>query len=183
VVLRQVPVEVIFKKKYCVRQTCLIGNDLPMEHWNMVTKYRFNKYEMYREGKLKLRSHYTSYTTYTSAMQHISALSLSSLRWKFLHRNSERYVWNSALDVPNCGVNYFSFMMLTCQSRQSRYPHSKYREYVDARETRTTSTIWSAQGTVSDIPFRISMEELPPEVRAWLCKLQNRVLSSPSRKW
>ena len=36
-------------------------------------------------------------------MQHISALNLSSsFRWKFLHRNSERYVWNSALDVPNC---------------------------------------------------------------------------------
>jgi hypothetical protein len=24
-------------------------------------------------------------------------------------------------------------------------------------------TIWNIQGTVSDIPFRISMEELPPE--------------------
>ena len=35
-------------------------------------------------------------------MQHISALNLSSFRWKFLHRNSERYVWNRALDVPNC---------------------------------------------------------------------------------
>ena len=28
---------------------------------------------------------------------------------------------------------------------------------------RTTSTIWNVQGTVSDIPFRISMEELQPE--------------------
>ena len=42
-------------------------------------------------------------------------------------------------------------------------PHSKYREYVDGRETKTTSTIWNIQGTVSDIPFRISMEELSPE--------------------
>jgi len=48
-------------------------------------------------------------------------------------------------------------------SRQYRYPQSKYREYMDARETKTTSTIWNVQGTVSDIPFRISMEELPPE--------------------
>ena len=45
-----------------------------------------------------------------------------------------------------------------CQSRQSRYSHSKYREYVDARETKTTSTLWNVQGSVSDIPFRISME-------------------------
>ena len=44
----------------------------------------------------------SSYTTYKSAMQHKSALNLSSFRWKFLHQNSERYVWNSALDVPNC---------------------------------------------------------------------------------
>ena len=35
-------------------------------------------------------------------MQHISALNFSSILWKFLHRNSERYVWNSALDVQNC---------------------------------------------------------------------------------
>ena len=28
-----------------------------------------------------------------------------------------------------------------------------YRKYVDARETKTTSTIWNVQGTVSDIPF------------------------------
>jgi len=56
------------------------------------------------------------------------------------------------------GVNYF-FKYL----RQSRYPHSKCREYVDARETKTTSTIWNVQDTVSDIPFRISMEELPRE--------------------
>ena len=38
-----------------------------------------------------------------------------------------------------------------------------YREYVNARETNSTSTIWNVQGIVSDIPFRISMEELPPE--------------------
>ena len=35
-------------------------------------------------------------------MQHISVLNLSSFLWKFLHRNSERYVWSSALDIPNC---------------------------------------------------------------------------------
>ena len=56
-----------------------------------------------------------------------------------------------------------------CQSRQSRYPHSKYREYVDERETKTTSTIWNVQSTVSDIPFRISMEELLPEWWQILC--------------
>ena len=39
--------------------------------------------------------------------------------------------------------------------------HSKYREYVDVRETKTTSTIWNVQGTVSDIPFTVSMEKLP----------------------
>ena len=52
-----------------------------------------------------------------------------------------------------------------CQSRQFRYPHSKYREYVDAHEMKITSTIWNVQGTVLDIhvPFLISKEELPLE--------------------
>ena len=36
----------------------------------------------------------SSYTTYKSAIEHISAFNLSSFRWKFLHRNSERYVKN-----------------------------------------------------------------------------------------
>ena len=41
--------------------------------------------------------------------------------------------------------------------------HTQNRKYVDARETKTMSTIWNVQGTVSDVPFRILMEEFPPE--------------------
>ena len=52
------------KEYYC--QTCLkrlSNGTFRYGHIRqVVTKYRFNKYEMYREGKLKLRSHYTSYT-------------------------------------------------------------------------------------------------------------------------
>jgi hypothetical protein len=69
-------------------------------------------------------------------MQHISALNLPSFRLKFLNRNLERYVWNSALDVPNCRRSfrshastyslYFECGYLDCLDWQSWHPALKH---------------------------------------------------------
>ena len=63
------------------------------------------------------------------------------------------------------GVNQFlnNFANFVNPDNPDIHTQLKYREYVDAREKKTTSTIWNDQDPVSDIPFRISMEELPPE--------------------
>jgi hypothetical protein len=61
------------------------------------------------------------------------------------------------------GVNYTHETVIHDVNFVNPDIHSKYREYVDERETKTTSTIWNVQGTASDIPFRISMEQLLPE--------------------